>query len=469
MLCLTDPAIDHAVLAIAVHTALQVFRPSINTIGNRVEENGLYRYRHGVYVIFAVVPPFMASLAFIQGRQGYRSQGPFCNLPLRPFWYRLAISWIPRYVIILTVAGLYLAIYIHVAIQFQSINWLRRLHGSSRQGGSSLTMPNTYCDGAEDGLFNRRYSVRHPSSQLSSRRDRASVEQTPPHFATLRKLSSAFTSVEPSTVNTPTKGSALDVQLPNRDDTRTESGVDGCVDFVTSHLRSEPALRQGAAGGSSEGLAGSPSPARLLNRGVMREEMKERHQAVQRQIRSLFVYPVCYFLVWLFPFIDHSLNYNNYYAQHPRLPIVFITYIALASMGLIDCLIFTTREKPWRHIRGSDGTFSGSFLFWKHTKRRRGSSASTYSLPGRDTSVAEPTAPLSTRLGQLGSIAEANDSVVVMGREQRSRRSHDAPQLSLSQAMEIPPEHNMHDRHGRPAQETDWFDRRLSLAIGRRE
>ncbi len=33
------------------------------------------------------------------------------DLPARPIWYRLALSWIPRYLILCTILGTYLAVY----------------------------------------------------------------------------------------------------------------------------------------------------------------------------------------------------------------------------------------------------------------------------------------------------------------------------------------------------------------------
>lgn len=39
--------------------------------------------------------------------------------------------------------------------------------------------------------------------------------------------------------------------------------------------------------------------------------------------------------------------------------------IAITLMGFADALIFSLREKPWRGIEGSDGTFWGSFACWR--------------------------------------------------------------------------------------------------------
>lgn len=46
------------------------------------------------------------------------SQGTFCYLPARPIWYRIALSWGPRYVILCTILGIYLAVYFYTKSKF---------------------------------------------------------------------------------------------------------------------------------------------------------------------------------------------------------------------------------------------------------------------------------------------------------------------------------------------------------------
>ncbi len=56
----------------------------------------------------------MAALAFTGANSSsYVSQGTFCYLPVRPIWYRIALSWAPRYLILATIVLIYLAIYIY--------------------------------------------------------------------------------------------------------------------------------------------------------------------------------------------------------------------------------------------------------------------------------------------------------------------------------------------------------------------
>jgi hypothetical protein len=61
----------------------------------------------------------MASLAFINPQWRYLSQGAFCTLAIRQFWYRLALAWIPRYLVAIIIIGLAIAIYTYVGFEFR--------------------------------------------------------------------------------------------------------------------------------------------------------------------------------------------------------------------------------------------------------------------------------------------------------------------------------------------------------------
>ncbi|KAF2645287.1 hypothetical protein P280DRAFT_416853, partial [Massarina eburnea CBS 473.64] len=97
---------DVAVLTIALHSAHQVFHPTPTT-----GSEGLYPYRYLIYTFALLIPATMAGLAFINPDYGYLSQGAFCTLPLRPLWYRLALTWVPRYLVAGGILGLAAAIY----------------------------------------------------------------------------------------------------------------------------------------------------------------------------------------------------------------------------------------------------------------------------------------------------------------------------------------------------------------------
>lgn len=103
-LALAIEVCDLTILTIALHTAMYVFRP----------RNGLFSYRYLVYLLLVVIPTFLASFPFIGEGAGYVNNGQYCYLPVHPPWYRMGLSWMPRYIIFVTIIAVYAAIYIHV-------------------------------------------------------------------------------------------------------------------------------------------------------------------------------------------------------------------------------------------------------------------------------------------------------------------------------------------------------------------
>jgi len=101
---------DIAVALIAIHTALYIFKPNQGS-----GQSGLYPYRYWAYAAFVVIPLILAGLAFLNN-PAYTNNGSYCYLPADPRWPRFALSWIPRYIILLLILVIYGCIYIYVTI-----------------------------------------------------------------------------------------------------------------------------------------------------------------------------------------------------------------------------------------------------------------------------------------------------------------------------------------------------------------
>jgi hypothetical protein len=94
-------------------------------------------------------------------------------------------------------------------------------------------------------------------------------------------------------------------------------------------------------------------------------QMARQRARIHRQLRLMLIYPLGYTLMWLLPFVQHCMMYQDYYARHPIWPLRLGGTICIPSMGFIDRLIFFLREKPWKAIATSDSTLFGSFLTWR--------------------------------------------------------------------------------------------------------
>jgi hypothetical protein len=110
---------------------------------------------------------------------------------------------------------------------------------------------------------------------------------------------------------------------------------------------------------------------------------RSQRRRIRQQLRLLFIYPLVYTLMWLIPFIHHSMNYSDYWARHPLFLIRLGQSLCFASMGFVDSLIFSLREKPWRSIPSSDGTIWGSLAVWRTSRSSVDETTSTRRGSGR--------------------------------------------------------------------------------------
>jgi G protein-coupled receptor GPR1 len=74
--------------------------------------------------------------------------------------------------------------------------------------------------------------------------------------------------------------------------------------------------------------------------------MPEKRHEVQRQAKFLFIYPLIYIIMWIFPLVSQIIQYIN---KPQTVPFwVSCTWgIALGAHGGVDSIIFMIRERPW--------------------------------------------------------------------------------------------------------------------------
>jgi len=97
-------------------------------------------------------------------------------------------------------------------------------------------------------------------------------------------------------------------------------------------------------------------------------EMLRTRDKIRRQLRFLFIYPLVYIGMWMLPFASHVLQYDDRYAINPPFALTCVTTIFICIQAAVDSWLFSTREKPWRHIPGTNGSFWASLKFWSGWK-----------------------------------------------------------------------------------------------------
>ncbi|KND87185.1 G protein-coupled receptor GPR1 [Tolypocladium ophioglossoides CBS 100239] len=384
-LALGIEACDVAVVLLGLHTALYIFRGG----------NGLYPCRYAAYWAFVLVPLLLASLAFVH-TPAFANSGPLCYLPTRPGWTRLALSWVPRYVIIVTICVAYVSTYVYV-------NFLMKRFGraeTARRGGRSpvgdlghqrqrtvlvpptspvahhgLMPPTPPC---ENGSADRRDRKRCSHARPVGRGPHAPEEQARlapvPGGSIQGKMSNLSTdSAVPSRrqdayLAHPNLEPAEPCQstLEELPPTAGESTPRG---LASTSLRSKSSAPRGLWSRPMAGTAASsPSNMRaVLHRGPRRSVsparvflspaaldtsgMAQTRDKIRRQIRQLFIYPVVNMLVWIVPFINHVIP-----ERKSSFGLVFAGLVSLCLQGIADSLVFSILEKPWRHPRPAKGS-----------------------------------------------------------------------------------------------------------------
>ena len=256
---LTGP--DSVILLMAIHTALTIFASR-----KASSQNGLYRYRWAAYTCWALFSIFMGTLAFINPSSPYVSQGTFCYLPTRPIWYRLALSWIPRYLILCTILGIYLAIYLYTKSKFGDFDVRFSTNSFTSEDTAQYSptdrqssWPISSLDGADDPI------CAEASTQTSS-----PVLDSP---VVSQKAKEARISLSKSCE--PVSGSAA--RPVNRTPTLLEALRDRTL-ITAADKRVEYSANV---------------------------SLRQHHRAITRQLRYLFVYPLVYLAMWIPAFVNH--------------------------------------------------------------------------------------------------------------------------------------------------------------------
>lgn len=290
---------DLAILAFAIHTFLLVFKPGLTVKTGRSDrsEGGLYLYRYYVYLLCVVIPLVLASLPYA-GR-GYSSFVCWCYLPQHPAWYRLVLSWVPRWCIVVVIMGVYGVIYVYVLREFRTL------------GGVFTTI--------------------HKQESADARAEK------PSFFSLLRFFYDAVrTFVKPKLVLPDSTR-----PLSTASSQRPLSNVNTSGDASSYNLLQTPSPHQPYYPHPVQGT-GDIQMANL-------DAFRRRQKVIEKQMKSIFVYPFAYIFVWLFPFI---LQCTQFSAAGRSRPVVWLNYMGAFMQpfnGVVDSLVFFYREQPWEH------------------------------------------------------------------------------------------------------------------------
>ena len=457
--------VDFSVLMIAIHSALYIFKPSTS-----IGEGGLYPYRYIVYVLWIILPLLLASLAFLNPNGAYESGGASCHLPVRPFWYRLALSWIPRYCIFIFILATDASIYLYVRYKF----------GNSGQSNNSSTQPSRYRDSGErrqgqnwTGTSNRRYGL-PPTPPLAYHRviPETSISWTGPNVPALDEppkspaqtmSSSSFMKWAKRTFPGQHRKNATYYNIPTLVPQRSDAvnTIDAPA-METTVTTSTPAAITPVPGTLSSGQTSrtsfaarfnsrSPSKGPVLSflcpiqrdssfsrnalvplpqlelfdsegHNLNQISIMQTRSKIRQQLRFLFVYPLAYIAMWALPFVSNALQYNDYYAANPPFVLsVFVTVITV-SQSAVDCWIFNIKERPWRQSLENKGWVVQGLACLKDWRSWRRRSSQLWGGVGKSKGIMEEEARFAYQRRDEERAARASE-ISSAGRSERRERS----------------------------------------------
>jgi G protein-coupled receptor GPR1 len=327
-------ATDLMIFIIAIHTAVYVFNPKLTRSG---DEGGLWRWRYYVFAIWLSIPALLGGLAFINPIS-YAPLVTWCYIPARPLVWRYTLAWGPRYFILLTISVLYVALYIYVRRVYRKIDRSQRNSGStdseldttrgsvSSQGQS--TQPNSAPQVPHPSYLNRkRPSIPPPLVEEDEKDSRPSTAPSDADTPSPTSASSILHNHQPVKPDLNLLSPPLSTNLRNMSVTTT------LAESLPPSLRDPP-----------PGTDSTP------------QSFDNRRARVERQMRTLFIFPIVYFIMWIPPFINHLYQVVTYDASATQLPsgtfvVTLLATIFLPAQGLVNVCVYAIRERPWRRRR----------------------------------------------------------------------------------------------------------------------
>lgn len=296
----------------------------------------------------------------------------YCTLPKRPFYYRLALSWIPRYMIFITVVCIYASIYVYVRSKF---------HGFDNLGSCTRSMS------AE-----RESTAEYVTEQLRSQNDPESPRTLLSNGASASRKASVVSAIflinsskpEPDSQNIPeyeqidiiTAPEAVDISKQGSGVSSSDfaacataskalNSVESCHPEEETHI-DEKLTRPSIARTMSEArtidtectmdadttFQEDAKDHSTLSRNKPRpSQLARTRRAIRRQLRFMFIYPLVYIAMWTLPFVAHCFNYSDWWTAHEPFSLTVAATACLSLQAGADSLVFSWRERPWRRTR----------------------------------------------------------------------------------------------------------------------
>ncbi|CAI6423003.1 ADM_HP2_G0007770.mRNA.1.CDS.1 [Saccharomyces cerevisiae] len=407
---------DMAIMIFAIHFAILIFKPNWKWRNKRSGnmEGGLYKKRSYIWPITALVPAILASLAFINYNKlnddsdttiildnnkynfpdsprqgGYKPWSAWCYLPPKPYWYKIVLSWGPRYFIIIFIFAVYLSIYIFITSESKRIkaqigdfnhNVLeeekekKKLFGLGHWGKAkwyfrsyfklpllhllrnlknfftiSFIDPNEETD--DSGSSNGTFNFGESSNEIPTlfRKTNTGSDENVSASGGVRLLD--YNSAKPLDMSKYAMSEQPDLERNNPFDCEND------ITLNPSELVSKQKEHKVTFSVENEGLDtrknrcenSSFTNVQQHFQAQTYKQMKKRRAQIQKNLRAIFIYPLSYIGIWLFPIIADALQYNHEIKHGPVMWVTYIDTCVRPLSCLVDVIVYLFKEKPWNY------------------------------------------------------------------------------------------------------------------------
>ncbi|CAI6441315.1 CFF_HP2_G0007100.mRNA.1.CDS.1 [Saccharomyces cerevisiae] len=407
---------DMAIMIFAIHFAILIFKPNWKWRNKRSGnmEGGLYKKRSYIWPITALVPAILASLAFINYNKlnddsdttiildnnkynfpdsprqgGYKPWSAWCYLPPKPYWYKIVLSWGPRYFIIIFIFAVYLSIYIFITSESKRIkaqigdfnhNVLeeekekKKLFGLGHWGKAkwyfrsyfklpllhllrnlknfftiSFIDPNEETD--DSGSSNGTFNFGESSNEIPTlfRKTNTGSDENVSASGGVRLLD--YNSAKPLDMSKYAMSEQPDLERNNPFDCEND------ITLNPSELVSKQKEHKVTFSVENEGLDtrknrcenSSFTNVQQHFQAQTYKQMKKRRAQIQKNLRAIFIYPLSYIGIWLFPIIADALQYKHEIKHGPTMWVTYIDTCVRPLSCLVDVIVYLFKEKPWNY------------------------------------------------------------------------------------------------------------------------
>ncbi|CAI5013887.1 CRE_HP_G0086200.mRNA.1.CDS.1 [Saccharomyces cerevisiae] len=407
---------DMAIMIFAIHFAILIFRPNWKWRNKRSGnmEGGLYKKRSYIWPITALVPAILASLAFINYNKlnddsdttiildnnnynfpdsprqgGYKPWNAWCYLPPKPYWYKIVLSWGPRYFIIIFIFAVYLSIYIFITSESKRIKAQigdlnhdvleeekekKKLFGLGHWGKAkwyfrsyfklpllhllrnlknfftiSFIDPNEETD--DSGSGNGTFNFGESSNEIPTlfRKTNTGSDENVSASGGVRLLD--YNSAKPLDMSKYAMSEQPDLERNNPFDCEND------ITLNPSELVSKQKEHNVTFSVENEGLDtrknrcenSSFTNVQQHFQAQTYKQMKKRRAQIQKNLRAIFIYPLSYIGIWLFPIIADALQYKHEIKHGPIMWVTYIDTCVRPLSCLVDVIVYLFKEKPWNY------------------------------------------------------------------------------------------------------------------------